>query len=76
MSNMNLDDDETFDVMFDAMMVADEALNHVVDSLFAVGVIIEPGQRHIVVKWLDMFATNTPIPLASRLAMLRGWLSA
>ncbi|WP_395160441.1 hypothetical protein [Ilumatobacter sp.] len=62
--------------IFDAMLEADQSLDQVVSDLRAVGLVVGEGQRHIVVRWLDVFSINTPVPLAMRLAMLSGWLSA
>lgn len=68
------EEQEAFDVEFTWMVECERTLDDVIANLRAVGLRVQPEQRHIVARWLDMFSQNSPIPLRERLAMLRGLL--
>jgi len=54
----------------------DRTLDGVVESLRATGIEVEPEQRVVVSRWLDLFGARSPIPIGERLSMLRGMLQA
>jgi hypothetical protein len=70
----DLFDDEEVGVEFTYIMECDVLLDDVVARLADVGVKIEPWQRVVVSRWLDMFSEHTCLPLKVRLAMLHGML--
>jgi hypothetical protein len=62
------------DTEFAWIMECDRLLDDVIRDLGLAGVKVPPDQRHTVNRWLEMFEDDSPIPLASRMAMLRGML--
>ena len=67
---------EDVDNVFEWIVASEERIDDVMESLAAVGISIRPEYRKVVVRWLDMFDEDSPVPLKLRLAMLKGWLSA
>jgi hypothetical protein len=65
---------QVVDTEFTWMIECERSLDDVIRDLGAAGVRVMPDQRHTVNRWLEMFEDDSPIPLASRLAMLRGML--
>lgn len=65
---------EAVNTEFAWIMEQERLLDDVIRDLGFAGVRVMPDQRHTVNRWLDMFENDSPIPLASRLAMLRGML--
>ena len=64
------------DELFGWIVECDRSLDDVIVNLRAAGVKVEPEQRVVVSRWLDLFSADSPIPMGSRLAMLRGMLRA
>lgn len=65
---------QVFDDEFKHMVEAELALDDVIVKLKAANVPIEPEQRVVVARWLDMFSERLPLPV--RLAALHGMLQA
>lgn len=68
-------DDEVHEV-FDSMMKAELALDKLIRDLRRAGFPVDPCQRRVVARWLDMFDKGTKVPIRKRLALLRGMLEA
>jgi len=64
------------DEVFGWIAECDRTLDDVIAMLAAVGVEVTPEQRLVVSRWLDMFNEGSPVPLPSRLAMLKGMLQS
>jgi hypothetical protein len=64
------------DEVFEWIVECERLLDDVIEKLADAGLVLEPWQRVVVVRWLDMFSVGSPVPLSCRLATLRGMLSA
>jgi hypothetical protein len=69
-------DQDDVDELFGWIVECDRSLDDVIVNLRAAGVKVEPEQRVIVSRWLDLFSADSPIPMGARLSMLRGMLRA
>lgn len=63
----------TVDEMFESMVECEVTLDDVIEKLAAVGVEVEPWQRGVVSRWLDLL--DDGLPTRVRLSILTGWLS-
>jgi hypothetical protein len=69
-------DQDDVDEVFASIVECDVLLDDVIVNLRAAGIKVEPEQRVVVSRWLDMFSADSPIPIGCRLSMLRGMLRA